>query len=119
MRSKAGSFVAVGWVSGSMVGVATGGGAVVAKASQWRYDEWLRNHAVWLGTHVVDGCCDFMPSAGDGAACGCHLMLHRVVEEAVTCEWLCLSPDSIRTLGVCGNAPEAELPPMALVNVET
>jgi ZF-HD class homeobox domain-containing protein len=48
-----------------------------------RYHECLRNHAAALGGHVVDGCGEFMPSAGAGddalkcAACGCHRSFHR------------------------------------------
>ncbi|GJN21986.1 hypothetical protein PR202_gb09511 [Eleusine coracana subsp. coracana] len=52
-------------------------------AEQWRYRECQRNHAARLGAHVLDGCCEFMPSAADGpgalacAACGCHRSFHR------------------------------------------
>ncbi|CAD6249789.1 unnamed protein product [Miscanthus lutarioriparius] len=55
----------------------------VVEAAQWRYRECLRNHAARLGAHVLDGCCEFMPSGSDGAAaltcaaCGCHRSFHR------------------------------------------
>ncbi|GJM86580.1 hypothetical protein PR202_ga02451 [Eleusine coracana subsp. coracana] len=52
-------------------------------AEQWRYRECQRNHAARLGAHVLDGCCEFMPSGAEGpgalacAACGCHRSFHR------------------------------------------
>ncbi|KAI3665462.1 hypothetical protein L6452_44089 [Arctium lappa] len=49
-----------------------------------RYRECLKNHAVNMGTHVLDGCGEFMPSGGDDtpealkcAACECHRSFHR------------------------------------------
>ncbi|EPS63497.1 hypothetical protein M569_11287, partial [Genlisea aurea] len=49
-----------------------------------RYRECLKNHAASMGAHVVDGCCEFMPSGGEGtagelkcAACDCHRNFHR------------------------------------------
>ncbi|XP_019057686.1 PREDICTED: zinc-finger homeodomain protein 2 isoform X2 [Tarenaya hassleriana] len=55
----------------------SGGGAV-------RYRECLKNHAVSIGGHAVDGCGEFMPSGEEGtleslkcAACGCHRNFHR------------------------------------------
>lgn len=44
------------------------------------YRECLRNHAASLGSHVLDGCGEFMPGAADSvkcAACGCHRSFHR------------------------------------------
>ncbi|PKU86948.1 zinc-finger homeodomain protein 1-like [Dendrobium catenatum] len=44
------------------------------------YRECLRNHAASLGSHVLDGCGEFMPGATDSlkcAACGCHRSFHR------------------------------------------
>ncbi|KAG8044726.1 hypothetical protein GUJ93_ZPchr0070g33427 [Zizania palustris] len=57
-------------------------GAGGTGASEVRYQECLRNHAAALGGHVVDGCGEFMPGAGDAdalkcAACGCHRSFHR------------------------------------------
>ncbi|KAL4197220.1 hypothetical protein AMTRI_Chr04g250000 [Amborella trichopoda] len=49
-----------------------------------RYRECLKNHAVSMGGHAVDGCGEFMPAGEDGslgalkcAACGCHRNFHR------------------------------------------
>ncbi|KAL5203366.1 hypothetical protein ABZP36_014318 [Zizania latifolia] len=61
---------------------AAGNEAGAAGAAEVRYHECLRNHAAALGGHVVDGCGEFMPGAGDAnalmcAACGCHRSFHR------------------------------------------
>ncbi|KAG1342792.1 zinc-finger homeodomain protein 6 [Cocos nucifera] len=65
----------------------TGGGAADPTATEAdvatiRYRECLRNHAASLGGHVLDGCCEFMPSSSDDAfkcaACGCHRSFHRI-----------------------------------------
>ncbi|XP_078441563.1 zinc-finger homeodomain protein 2-like [Wolffia australiana] len=52
--------------------------------SSVRYRECLKNHAVNIGGHAVDGCGEFMPAGADGsldalkcAACGCHRNFHR------------------------------------------
>ncbi|GJN03810.1 hypothetical protein PR202_ga21290 [Eleusine coracana subsp. coracana] len=49
-----------------------------------RYRECLKNHAVGIGGHAVDGCGEFMAAGEDGsidalrcAACGCHRNFHR------------------------------------------
>lgn len=49
-----------------------------------RYRECLKNHAVGLGGHALDGCCEFMPAGDEGtldalkcAACNCHRNFHR------------------------------------------
>lgn len=54
-----------------------------------RYRECLKNHAVNMGTHVLDGCGEFMPSGEDDtpealkcAACECHRSFHRREVEA-------------------------------------
>ncbi|XP_004512050.1 zinc-finger homeodomain protein 6 [Cicer arietinum] len=48
------------------------------------YRECLKNHAASMGSHVVDGCGEFMPSGEEGtpesfkcAACDCHRNFHR------------------------------------------
>ncbi|KAL5099448.1 hypothetical protein RYX36_003775 [Vicia faba] len=48
------------------------------------YRECLRNHAASMGSYVVDGCGEFMPSGEEGspqsfkcAACDCHRNFHR------------------------------------------
>ncbi|XP_008795929.2 zinc-finger homeodomain protein 6-like [Phoenix dactylifera] len=55
--------------------------AMDSSAGAIRYRECLRNHAASLGGHVLDGCCEFMPSSDDAfkcAACGCHRSFHRI-----------------------------------------
>ncbi|XP_047319167.1 zinc-finger homeodomain protein 1-like [Impatiens glandulifera] len=49
-----------------------------------RYRECLKNHAVGIGGHAVDGCREFLPAGADGtldsllcAACNCHRNFHR------------------------------------------
>lgn len=49
-----------------------------------RYRECLKNHAVGIGGHAVDGCGEFMPAGVEGsldalkcAACNCHRNFHR------------------------------------------
>lgn len=49
-----------------------------------RYRECLKNHAANKGTHVLDGCGEFMPGGEDDtpealkcAACECHRSFHR------------------------------------------
>ncbi|KQJ98684.1 zinc-finger homeodomain protein 1 [Brachypodium distachyon] len=53
-----------------------------------RYRECLKNHAVGIGGHAVDGCGEFMAAGEDGsidalscAACGCHRNFHRKESE--------------------------------------
>jgi ZF-HD class homeobox domain-containing protein len=50
----------------------------------FRYRECLKNHAVNIGGHAVDGCGEFMAAGEEGtldalkcAACGCHRNFHR------------------------------------------
>ncbi|KAJ6791918.1 ZF-HD protein dimerization region containing protein [Iris pallida] len=49
-----------------------------------RYRECLKNHAVGIGGHAVDGCGEFMPAGEEGtldalrcSACSCHRNFHR------------------------------------------
>lgn len=56
-----------------------------------RYRECQRNHAAHLGSHVVDGCGEFMPLGEEGtplalkcAACDCHRNFHRREVEGET-----------------------------------
>ncbi|KAF3445985.1 hypothetical protein FNV43_RR11163 [Rhamnella rubrinervis] len=53
-------------------------------ASAIRYRECLKNHAVGIGGHAVDGCGEFMAAGEEGsldalkcAACNCHRNFHR------------------------------------------
>lgn len=67
-----------------------GGGRNKGVGGKIRYRECLKNHAVNIGGHAVDGCCEFMPSGEDGtldalkcAACGCHRNFHRKETEII------------------------------------
>ncbi|KAL6554895.1 hypothetical protein OROGR_006153 [Orobanche gracilis] len=49
-----------------------------------RYKECLKNHAIGIGGHAMDGCGEFIPAGDDGtleslrcAACNCHRNFHR------------------------------------------
>ncbi|XP_059636751.1 zinc-finger homeodomain protein 2-like [Cornus florida] len=70
----------------------SGGGAEGASAVRkggggggtYRYRECLKNHAVGIGGHAVDGCGEFMAAGEEGtldalrcAACNCHRNFHR------------------------------------------
>ncbi|XP_064941682.1 zinc-finger homeodomain protein 2-like isoform X1 [Musa acuminata AAA Group] len=66
-------------VGGSGHRKAYGGGG-----GRGRYRECLKNHAVGIGGHAVDGCGEFMAAGAEGsldglrcAACGCHRNFHR------------------------------------------
>lgn len=50
----------------------------------YRYKECLKNHALSIGGHALDGCGEFMAAGDDGtldglkcAACNCHRNFHR------------------------------------------
>ncbi|ERN14507.1 hypothetical protein AMTRI_Chr01g128880 [Amborella trichopoda] len=52
--------------------------------SNVRYKECLKNHAVSIGGHAIDGCGEFMAAGEEGtleslkcAACNCHRNFHR------------------------------------------
>lgn len=54
------------------------------RSAATRYRECLKNHAVNLGRHALDGCGEFMPAGEEGtldalkcAACNCHRNFHR------------------------------------------
>lgn len=56
-----------------------------------RYRECLKNHAVGIGGHAVDGCGEFMAAGDEGtldalkcAACNCHRNFHRKETETPT-----------------------------------
>ncbi|MCL7023027.1 hypothetical protein MKW94_027081 [Papaver nudicaule] len=66
--------------------VASGGEvvAVSTRKTTCRYRECLKNHAVNIGGHAVDGCGEFMAAGEEGsldalkcAACNCHRNFHR------------------------------------------
>lgn len=53
-------------------------------ATAIKYKECLKNHAVGIGLHAVDGCREFMAAGEEGsidalkcAACNCHRNFHR------------------------------------------
>ncbi|KAF3615633.1 Zinc-finger homeodomain protein 1 [Capsicum annuum] len=57
-------------------------------ATKPKYKECLKNHAVSIGGHAVDGCGEFLPSGEDGsidslkcAACNCHRNFHRKITQ--------------------------------------
>jgi ZF-HD class homeobox domain-containing protein len=61
-----------------------GGGGGGSGGCTTRYCECLKNHAVGIGGHAVDGCGEFMVAGEEGsidalrcAACGCHRNFHR------------------------------------------
>ncbi|XP_010675490.1 zinc-finger homeodomain protein 1 [Beta vulgaris subsp. vulgaris] len=60
------------------------GGGGERRSSAVRYRECLKNHAVNIGGHAVDGCGEFMAAGAEGsldalkcAACNCHRNFHR------------------------------------------
>lgn len=65
----------------------TGGGDGFARkvgSTTVRYRECLKNHAVSIGGHAVDGCYEFIAAGDEGtvealkcAACNCHRNFHR------------------------------------------
>ncbi|XP_058096982.1 zinc-finger homeodomain protein 1 [Magnolia sinica] len=74
--------------AGGAAATTDGGAAAAATASSRRsgsrYRECLKNHAVSIGGHAVDGCGEFMPAGEEGsmdalkcAACSCHRNFHR------------------------------------------
>ena len=67
------------------------GASAVRKIGNSRYRECLKNHAVGIGGHAVDGCGEFMPAGDEGtldalrcAACNCHRNFHRKETEGDT-----------------------------------
>ncbi|KAG2584549.1 zinc-finger homeodomain protein 2-like [Panicum virgatum] len=82
--SGEGSFRTPGSGGGGGGGRGGGGGGA-------RYRECLKNHAVGIGGHAVDGCGEFMAAGEEGsidalrcAACGCHRNFHRKESESPT-----------------------------------
>ncbi|XP_060199004.1 zinc-finger homeodomain protein 2 [Lycium barbarum] len=56
----------------------------IVRKNSVRYRECLKNHAVGIGSHALDGCGEFMPAGEEGtmdalkcAACNCHRNFHR------------------------------------------
>ncbi|CAI8599179.1 unnamed protein product [Vicia faba] len=64
--------------------ISTGGGVKSGAKGTVRYRECQKNHAVSIGGHAVDGCCEFLAAGEEGtleavicAACNCHRNFHR------------------------------------------
>ena len=58
--------------------------------SKARYRECLKNHAVSIGGHALDGCGEFLAAGAEGtldalkcAACNCHRNFHRKETDAI------------------------------------
>ncbi|KAK4851770.1 hypothetical protein QYF36_018312 [Acer negundo] len=71
---------------GISTGAGEGGASAAARkaAIPIRYRECLKNHAVNIGGHALDGCGEFMAAGDEGtldalkcAACNCHRNFHR------------------------------------------
>ncbi|XP_017701202.2 zinc-finger homeodomain protein 2-like [Phoenix dactylifera] len=65
-------------------GAGASGNRKVSGVGGGRYRECLKNHAVNIGGHAVDGCGEFMAAGEEGtldglrcAACSCHRNFHR------------------------------------------
>ncbi|CAL4999377.1 unnamed protein product [Urochloa decumbens] len=78
-------------VAGSFRTPGPGGGGGGGGGGGTRYRECLKNHAVGIGGHAVDGCGEFMAAGEDGsidalrcAACGCHRNFHRKESDSPT-----------------------------------
>lgn len=64
--------------------VKMGGEGVGQQGRKGRYRDCLKNHAVGIGGHALDGCGEFMAAGAEGtldalkcAACNCHRNFHR------------------------------------------
>uniref|UniRef100_A0A3Q7H0I3 ZF-HD dimerization-type domain-containing protein n=1 Tax=Solanum lycopersicum TaxID=4081 RepID=A0A3Q7H0I3_SOLLC len=75
------NYVTTGNNSGREEGIST---SSIGRKSNVRYRECLKNHAVGIGGHALDGCGEFMPAGEEGtmdalkcAACNCHRNFHR------------------------------------------
>lgn len=69
---------------GATAGGAEEGAAAATTRKGVRYRECQKNHAVGIGGHAVDGCCEFLAAGEEGtleavicAACNCHRNFHR------------------------------------------
>ncbi|CBI18716.3 unnamed protein product, partial [Vitis vinifera] len=76
------------------VKMATSGGEGSPAPRKPRYRECLKNHAVSIGGHAVDGCGEFMAAGAEGtldalkcAACNCHRNFHRKEMEGERLGW--------------------------------
>ena len=81
VRSKNGG--GIGSADGGAT-TALSGGVKSGPSGTVRYKECQKNHAVSIGGHAVDGCCEFLAAGEEGtleavicAACNCHRNFHR------------------------------------------
>ncbi|KAL8256647.1 hypothetical protein R6Q59_031714 [Mikania micrantha] len=68
-------------------------------AGRYRYRECLKNHALGIGGHALDGCGEFMAAGDDGtldglkcAACNCHRNFHRKEAEGQQQQYITSPP---------------------------
>ncbi|KAF8377341.1 hypothetical protein HHK36_030718 [Tetracentron sinense] len=78
------SYESLGNSSRPKMATAGGEGGSSGRKAAGRYRECLKNHAVGIGGHAVDGCGEFMAAGEEGtldglkcAACNCHRNFHR------------------------------------------
>lgn len=85
-RGGGGEGVSAATTARKSSGAGAGGGplATTSTTTSYRYRECLKNHAVSIGGHAVDGCGEFMAAGEEGtleslkcAACSCHRNFHR------------------------------------------
>ncbi|PON84778.1 Octamer-binding transcription factor [Trema orientale] len=75
---------------GQAEGVMAQSASAAAQPRKPRYRECLKNHAVGMGGHALDGCGEFLAAGAEGtldalkcAACSCHRNFHRKETESV------------------------------------
>ncbi|XP_028769414.1 zinc-finger homeodomain protein 2-like [Neltuma alba] len=90
----AGSYDSMG--NPTRVKMASGGEVMVVQPlrnsnNKARYRECLKNHAVSIGGHALDGCGEFLPAGAEGtmdalkcAACNCHRNFHRKETDTIS-----------------------------------
>ncbi|KAG9450775.1 hypothetical protein H6P81_010740 [Aristolochia fimbriata] len=110
---KDASAAAAGGAGGRKVGGGGGGGS--------RYRECLKNHAVSIGGHAVDGCGEFMAAGDEGtldalkcAACNCHRNFHRKETDGEVYHHQPFSPYYRTPAGYLHVAPHHRPPALAL-----
>ncbi|XP_068636826.1 zinc-finger homeodomain protein 1-like [Aristolochia californica] len=108
---KDGGDVSAGAASRKVVGGTSGG----------RYRECLKNHAVSIGGHAVDGCGEFMAAGEEGtldalkcAACNCHRNFHRKETDGEVYHHQPFSPYYRTPAGYLHVAPHHRPPALAL-----
>ncbi|XP_068641556.1 zinc-finger homeodomain protein 1-like [Aristolochia californica] len=109
---KVGEDVSAGAASRKVVGGTSGGS---------RYRECLKNHAVNIGGHAVDGCGEFLAAGEEGtldalkcAACNCHRNFHRKETDGEVYHHQPFSPYYRTPAGYLHVAPHHRPPALAL-----